>query len=161
VIRFLWCAPCLIVHNADKPARLVLRKPQAFRIIKVGDLWRKAGEAFAVVLGDMALEELLLNEVMEAFVGKVDGKLVEGIGSGSEALGSGKVEKANEGGKLASAEAFVNVFIKPREQQEVECLRKVVTVAGYTTRRQKDGRICESSARQRGHPPHDCARDNN
>jgi hypothetical protein len=35
----------------------------------------------AVVLGEMALEELLLN----------DGKLIEGIGSGSEVLGSGKV----------------------------------------------------------------------
>jgi hypothetical protein len=65
----------------------------------------------------MALEELLLNEVMEAFVGKVDGKLVEGIGlgqgSGSEVLGSGKVEKANEGDKVVSTEAFVEVFIKP------------------------------------------------
>jgi hypothetical protein len=38
----------------------------------------------------MALEELLLNEVMEVFVGKVDGKLVEGIGSRSEILESGK-----------------------------------------------------------------------
>jgi hypothetical protein len=49
---------------------------------------------------------------MEAFVRKVDGKLVEGIGSGSEVLGSGKVEKANEGDKVLSTEAFI-VFIKP------------------------------------------------
>ena len=59
----------------------------------------------------MALEELLLNEAMEEFVGKVVGKLVRGIGSGSEVLGSGKVEKANEGDKVVSTEAFVNVFI--------------------------------------------------
>jgi hypothetical protein len=61
----------------------------------------------------MALKELLLNEVVEAFVGKVNGKLIEGIGSGSEVLGSGKVEKANEGDKVVSTEAFVNVFVKP------------------------------------------------
>jgi hypothetical protein len=30
------------------------------------------GDAFAVVLGDMALKELLLNEVVEVFVGKVN-----------------------------------------------------------------------------------------
>ena len=68
------------------------------------DLWHKTGDAFAVVFDDMVLEELLLNEVMEAFVGKVDGKLVKGIESGSEVLGSGKVEKANEGDKVISAE---------------------------------------------------------
>ena len=61
----------------------------------------------------MALEELLLNEAMEEFVGKVVGKLVEGIGSGSEVLGSGKVGKANDGDKVISTEAFVDVFIKP------------------------------------------------
>ena len=71
------------------------------------------GDAFAVVLDDMALEELLLNEVMEAFVGKVDGKLVKGTGSGSEVLGSRKVEKANEGDKVVKTEAFIDVFIKP------------------------------------------------
>ncbi len=60
----------------------------------------------------MALEELL-NEVMEAFVGKVDGKLIGGIGSESEVLGSRKVEKANKGDKVVSTEAFVDVFIKP------------------------------------------------
>jgi hypothetical protein len=97
----------------DKPGRLILQNSQAFSIIEVGDLWHKTGDALAVVLGDMALEELLLNEVMEAFVGKVDDKLVEGIESGSEVLGSGKVEKANEGDKVVSAEAFVDLFIKP------------------------------------------------
>jgi hypothetical protein len=56
------------------------RKPQAFSIINVGDLWHKTGDAPAVVLSNMALEELLLNKVMEVFVGKVDGKLIEGIG---------------------------------------------------------------------------------
>ena len=61
----------------------------------------------------MALEELLLNEVMEAFVGKVDGKLVKGTGSRSEVLGSKKVKKANEGDKVIKTEAFVDVFIKP------------------------------------------------
>ena len=69
------------------------------------DLWHKMGDAFAVVLDDMALEELLLNEVMEAFAGKVDGTLVGGIKSGSEVLGSEKVEKANEGDKVILAEA--------------------------------------------------------
>ena len=66
------------------------------------DLWHKMGDAFAVVLDD---EELLLNEFMEAFASKVDGKLVGGIESGSGVLGSGKVEKANEGDKVVSAEA--------------------------------------------------------
>ena len=69
------------------------------------DLWHKMKDAFAVIFNDMALEELLLNEVMEAFVGKVDGKLVEGIELGSEVLGSRKVEKANEGDKVISAGA--------------------------------------------------------
>jgi hypothetical protein len=50
---------------------------------------------------------------MEVFVSKVDSKLIEGIGSGSEVLGSGKVEKANEGDKVISTEAFVDAFIKP------------------------------------------------
>jgi hypothetical protein len=97
----------------DKPARLILKRSQTFWIIKVGDLWHKTGDALAVVLGDMALKKLLLDKVMEAFVGKVDGKLVEGIGSGSEALRSGTVEKANEGDEVVSTEAFVDVFIKP------------------------------------------------
>jgi hypothetical protein len=67
------------------------------------------GDAFAVVLGDMALKELLLNEVVEVFVGKVNGK----FGSGSEVLGSEKVEKANEGDKVVLTEAFIDVFVKP------------------------------------------------
>ncbi len=61
----------------------------------------------------MALKELLLNEVMEAFVGKVDGKLVKGIRLGHEVLGSGKVERANGGDQVISTEAFINVFVKP------------------------------------------------
>jgi hypothetical protein len=73
----------------------------------------QTGDALAVILGDMALEELLLNEVTEAFIGKVDGKLVEGIGSESEVLGSRKVEKANEGDKVISTGVFVDLFIKP------------------------------------------------
>ena len=82
------------------------------------DLWHKTGDAFAVVLDDMALEELLLNEVMEAFAGKVDGTLVRGIESGSEVLGSGKVEKANEGDKVVSAEASpVNGKLKVAEME--------------------------------------------
>jgi hypothetical protein len=71
------------------------------------------GDALTVVLGDMALEELLLNKVTEVFIGKVDGKLVEGIGSESEVLGSGKVEKANEGDKVISTGVSVDLFIKP------------------------------------------------
>ena len=72
------------------------------------------GDALAVVLGDVILEELLLNEVMETFVREVDGKLIEGIGSGSEVLRSKKVEKANEGDKVVLTEAFIDdVFIKP------------------------------------------------
>ncbi|KAN0113499.1 hypothetical protein V8E52_007657 [Russula decolorans] len=54
------------------------------------------GDALTIALGDIALEELLLNKAMEVFVSKVDSKLIEGIGSGSEVLGSGKVKKANE-----------------------------------------------------------------
>jgi hypothetical protein len=50
---------------------------------------------------------------MEGFVGKVDGKLVKGIGLESEVLASGKVKKANEGDKAVSTEAFVDLFIKP------------------------------------------------
>ena len=70
------------------------------------DLWHKTGDAFAVVLNNTALEELLLNEVIEVFAGRVDGTLVGGIESESEVLGSRKVEKANEGDKVISAEAF-------------------------------------------------------
>jgi hypothetical protein len=96
----------------DEPARLIPQKSRAFLVIKVGDLWHKTGDALVVVLGDMALEGLLLNEVMEAFISKADGKLVEGTGSGSEVLGSGKVEKVNEGDKVVPTEAFVDLFIK-------------------------------------------------
>jgi hypothetical protein len=42
----------------------------------------------------MALEELLLNEFMEAFVGKVDGKLVEGIGLGMRFWVPGRSNRA-------------------------------------------------------------------
>jgi hypothetical protein len=37
----------------------------------------------------VTLKKLFLDEVMEAFVGKVDGKLIEGIGSRCEVLGTG------------------------------------------------------------------------
>ncbi len=47
------------------------------------------------------------------FVGKVNGKLIEGIGLESEVLESGKVEKANKGDKVISTEAFIDMFIKP------------------------------------------------
>jgi hypothetical protein len=90
------------------------------------------GDALTVVLGNIALKELLLNKAMEVFVSKVDSKLIKGIGSGSEVLGSGKVEKANEGDKVISTEAFIDAFIKPQEQQRVECLCKVTTVVGCT-----------------------------
>jgi hypothetical protein len=77
------------------------------------------GDALTIALGDIALEELLLNKAMEVFISKVDSKLIEGIGSG-------------KGDKVISTEAFVDAFIKPREQQRVECLRKVATVVGCT-----------------------------
>ena len=61
----------------------------------------------------MGFEELLLNEVMEALVGKVDGKLVEGIGPGREVLEARKVEKADKGDEIIAMEMFVDVFVKP------------------------------------------------
>jgi hypothetical protein len=61
----------------------------------------------------MALKELLLNEVMEAFIGKVDGKLIEGIGSRREVMGPGKVKKTDESDEIIPTEAFIDVFIKP------------------------------------------------
>jgi hypothetical protein len=44
----------------NKPARPILQKSRALSIIKVGDLWHKTGDALAIVLGDMGLEELHL-----------------------------------------------------------------------------------------------------
>ena len=64
----------------------------------------------------MAFEDLL-NEVMEALVGKVDGKLVERIGLGHEVLGSGKVEKVNKGDEIIMTGTFIDGFIKPSEQE--------------------------------------------
>jgi len=65
----------------------------------------------------VAFEELLLNEVMEALIGKVDGKLVKRIGLGCEVLGSGKVKKANTGDEIVMTGMFIDGFIKPSEQE--------------------------------------------
>ena len=64
----------------------------------------------------MAFEDLL-NEVMEALVGKVDGKLVKRIGSGHEVLGSGKVEKVDKGDEIITTGTFIDGFVKPSEQE--------------------------------------------
>lgn len=103
----------LVVHYVDEPARLILQESHAFRIVEIGYLWDKAGNAFAVILGNVAFEELLLNEMMKALVGKVDGKLVEGIGSRREVLGSRKVEKADKGDEIIATETFIDVFVEP------------------------------------------------
>ena len=70
----------------DETAGLILQESQTFRIIKIRYLWDVASDALAVVLSDMALEQLLLNEVLEAFVGKVDAELVKRVGARSEVL---------------------------------------------------------------------------
>ena len=111
-------AACLVVQYVDELARLILQVSHAFRIIEVGYLWDKAGDAFAVIFGNVAFEELLLNEVMEALVGKVDGKLVEGIGPGREVLGARKVEKADKGDEIFATETFVECSLSHENKRK-------------------------------------------
>ena len=65
---------------------------------------------------------------MEALVGKVDGKLVEGIGPGRELLGARKVEKADKGDEIIATETFVECSLS--HENKIKCLRKVVTAVG-------------------------------
>jgi hypothetical protein len=57
-------AQTVITPHADIDALTRWRTAPPLPHFGVGDLWHKTGDAFAVVFGDMALEELLLNEVM-------------------------------------------------------------------------------------------------
>ena len=47
-----------------------------FSIIKVRNLWDEMGNAFKGVFIHMLFEERLLDPVLEAFVSKVDAKLI-------------------------------------------------------------------------------------
>ena len=111
-------AACLVVQYVDELARLILQESHAFGIIEVGYLWDKAEDTFAVIFGNVAFEELLLNEVMEVLIGKVDGKLVKGIGPGCEVLGARKVEKADKGDKIFATETFVECSLSHENKRK-------------------------------------------
>ncbi|KAH9021254.1 hypothetical protein EDB85DRAFT_1895784 [Lactarius pseudohatsudake] len=74
------------VTKVEETTGLVLQESQTFRIIEIGYLWHVASDPLAVVLRDVALEELPLNKVLEVFVGKIDAELVKRVGARSEVL---------------------------------------------------------------------------
>jgi len=97
----------------NQPPRLVLQKPDALPVVKVGNLWDKLQDVFSCVLGDVGFEQSALNVILQTFIGEVDAELVEGIRSPGRILRTWEIEEADEGRKVVPAKALVDVLIQP------------------------------------------------
>ena len=100
----------------------ILEETNAFNVVKVGNLWNETGDAFDGVFIHVPFEQRFLNPVLEAFVGKVDAKLIQRIRTAGHVLRPWKIEETDESGKVVFAELLVDVFIQPGEEKRVKGL---------------------------------------
>ena len=80
----------------------------------------------------MTLKKPSLNPVVQSLIGEVDAEVIERIGSAGHVLGAGKVEKADESGKIIAAQTLVDVLIQPSEEQRVKRFGEVISIVGCT-----------------------------
>jgi hypothetical protein len=73
-------------------------------------------------------EERLLDPVLEAFVGKVDAKLIKGVGTARHVLGSGNIEETDEGGEAFLAQPLVDVFVQPGKEKGAKGLGQIISI---------------------------------
>ena len=87
-----------------------MEETDAFGIVKVRNLWDETGDAFDGVFIHVPFKGRLLDPVLEAFIGEVDAKPVEGVGAAGRVLAPGNVEETNESGKVILAEPLMAVY---------------------------------------------------
>ena len=104
---------CLVIHDVDQTARLVLQQAEAFRVVEVRNLRNEARDAFSVVLGYVLLKQLLLDEVLETLVSIVDAELIKGVRPAGHVLGSREIEETNERSIVILTKTLIDVFVKP------------------------------------------------
>ena len=92
VIGLFRCPARLVVHDVDQTTRSVLKESKTLGVVVVWNSWDLMGDPFGRILPELVLEQTLLNEVLESFVGEVDTELIEGVGAARRVLWSRKVE---------------------------------------------------------------------
>ena len=117
----------------------VLEETDAFGVIKVRNLWDETGDAFDGVFVHMLFEERLLDPVLETFVGRVDAKLIEGVGTAGHVLGPGIIEETDESGKIVFAEPSVDMFVQPGKEKGVKGLGQIVSIVRSPIWVEEDG----------------------
>lgn len=87
----------------------------------------------------MSLKDTFLDEVLQAFIGKVDAELIKGVGATGHVLWSGEVEKANECVKVFTAQPLVNMLVQPCEEKRIQRFCEVISVIRCTIGVKEDG----------------------
>ena len=98
----------------------VLEETDALGVIKVRNLWDETGDPFGGVFVHISFKEQLLDPVLETFVGKVNAKMIEGVGTAGHVLGPGNIEETNENGKVVFAEPLINMFVQPGKEKRMK-----------------------------------------
>ena len=112
----------LVIHDMNQTSWYILEETNAFNVVKVGNLQNKTGDAFDGVFIHVPFKQRFLNPVLEAFIGKVDAKLIQRIRTAGHVLRPRKIEETDESGKVVFAELLVDVFIQPGKEKRVKGL---------------------------------------
>ena len=98
----------------------VLEETDALGVIKVRNLWDETGGPFGGVFVHIPFKERLLDPVLEMFIGKVDAKMIEGVGTAGHVLGPRNIEETDENGKVVFAEPLINMFVQPGKEKRMK-----------------------------------------
>ena len=87
----------------------------------------------------MPFEERLLDPVLEMFVGEVDAKLIEGVGTAGHVLGPGNIEETDECGKVVLAEPLIDMLVQPGKEKGVKSLGQIISIVRSPIWVEEDG----------------------